>query len=279
MRSRLEEWRDLVFERDHKHSPLDSTAILSDEDVLHLSSVGQLAEDSLEAILGISWPWWSRYGTELTAHTRGVEVTFVPLPKPARKPKRGANEQDDGVDASTKKPRASSQLLQPPVSGNSSVLPEGSVGKSLDRIAATNISSGSNSLHNDSAPNVRRESVVGPSVSSTEHPHFFPAPLTTHTSHPTTSPGPFHPLSETLDGSTNEVIPAPYPQQWPWPGQWQWQWPAGQWPWPQGGRFPSQWPATQYHPIFHPVVNDNTRPQAPPSQPPPGYGPAPHPQP
>lgn len=39
MRSHLEKWRDSIFERDHKFSPLDSTAILSDDDVLHLSSV------------------------------------------------------------------------------------------------------------------------------------------------------------------------------------------------------------------------------------------------
>ena len=51
MRSALEQWRQSVFKRDHGGSFLDSTAILNDDEISHLSSVGRLSREVLEGIL------------------------------------------------------------------------------------------------------------------------------------------------------------------------------------------------------------------------------------
>ncbi|KAI0814764.1 P-loop containing nucleoside triphosphate hydrolase protein [Irpex lacteus] len=113
MRLLLEDWRETVFDRDHKRSPLDSTAILSDEEIAHLSSVGELTPEILEGILKPSWLWWGRYGQELVEHTKGIEVPYVPLPKAPRKTKRAPAEDTDKTEQSAKKPRTAAEPTQP----------------------------------------------------------------------------------------------------------------------------------------------------------------------
>ncbi|KAI0083575.1 P-loop containing nucleoside triphosphate hydrolase protein [Irpex rosettiformis] len=109
MQSLLEAWRDLVFERDHKYSSLDSAAILSDDDVVHLASVGKLTREVVEAILKPSWPWWNQYGDELVVKMEEVEVVFVPIPK-QRKSKRSPANEGGTSEVSAKKRHTESSV-------------------------------------------------------------------------------------------------------------------------------------------------------------------------
>lgn len=117
MRSLLEDWRQDVFDRDHRRSPLDSTAILNDEDIAHLSSIGELTLEILEGILQPSWLWWDRYGQDLVELTKGIKTPYIPLPKAPRKTKRASEEDTDKDGQSVKKPRTraepSTQTIAP----------------------------------------------------------------------------------------------------------------------------------------------------------------------
>ncbi|KAI0737493.1 hypothetical protein BC629DRAFT_1621220 [Irpex lacteus] len=116
MRALLETWRDTVFERDHRHSPLDSSAILSDDEIIHLSSVGTLTREAVEGMLKSSWLWWNRYGEELMARTEGVEATFTPIPKVPRKPKRSPADEVNEAERAAKKSRTTAVPQVPEIS-------------------------------------------------------------------------------------------------------------------------------------------------------------------
>ncbi|KAI0091120.1 P-loop containing nucleoside triphosphate hydrolase protein [Irpex rosettiformis] len=105
VRSLLEAWREEVFERDHKYSSLDSAAILCDDDILRLASLGKLAREAVEMALKPSWPWWDQYGNELIAKMDGVEISFVPIRKQPRKSKRSPASGADNSEVSVKKLR------------------------------------------------------------------------------------------------------------------------------------------------------------------------------
>ncbi|OJT09235.1 hypothetical protein TRAPUB_14310 [Trametes pubescens] len=84
---RLEEWRAMVYERDHPGSQWDSTGILDTPSIEHLISVGRLDNSKLAAILRGSWLWWDEYATELTELVSSWDVPFVPIPR--KKPQPG----------------------------------------------------------------------------------------------------------------------------------------------------------------------------------------------
>lgn len=117
MRNLLEKWRDTVFERDHRRSPLDSSAILSDDEVVNLSSVGTLTREVVEGMLRSSWLWWDRYGEELMARTEGVEATFTPMPKVSRKPKRSPADNVNEAERVAKKSRPTAVPQAPEITG------------------------------------------------------------------------------------------------------------------------------------------------------------------
>lgn len=117
MRNLLEKWRDTVFERNHRRSPLDSSAILSDDEVANLSSVGTLTREVVEGMLKPSWLWWDRYGEELMARTEGVEATFTPMPKVSRKPKRSPADDVNEAERVAKKSRPTAVPQAPEITG------------------------------------------------------------------------------------------------------------------------------------------------------------------
>lgn len=278
---RLEEWRDVIFERDHRYSPLDSTAILSDEDVLHLSSVGPLTQDALASILSTQWPWWSRYSDELIAHTKDVDVTFTPVPKPPRKPKRAVNEQTESASGSAKRPRATENVeprseLQPPV-----IVPSPSPESTGAEGSSTNATQSpvhTGMSYSGTAPGPShvfppRSHVQVPPL---EHARSVPATLYPHPSHRAAFTGLSYAENNPPQGPMDSV-PMAVPQ---------WQ----QWLWSQGGQNAPYTPAYRqpapYYPMYRPVAYHYTNPPEAPSQhppatahPPPFYSPPPNPHP
>ena len=96
-RSKLEDWRDLVQQRDFPDSMFGSSAILKDETIEFLSSLGRMTEREhlLSALVG-QWKWEARYGGELYGLLSHEDVgVFVALPKRTRGTKRPAAKLDD----------------------------------------------------------------------------------------------------------------------------------------------------------------------------------------
>ncbi|KAI0075558.1 P-loop containing nucleoside triphosphate hydrolase protein, partial [Panus rudis PR-1116 ss-1] len=82
---RLEEWRKEVFLREYKGSQLDPTALLDDETIELLSSLGPLNSNTkIQHLLKHRWAWWDVHGPELSALLLSLDI--VARPKP-RKPK------------------------------------------------------------------------------------------------------------------------------------------------------------------------------------------------
>lgn len=77
---KLQEWRQMIFRRDHASSQYDFTAILGDDLVTVLASVGKVTQAKASHALR-KWVWWDKYGGELTAFLVGLEIPFIPLEK------------------------------------------------------------------------------------------------------------------------------------------------------------------------------------------------------
>ncbi|KAI0697949.1 P-loop containing nucleoside triphosphate hydrolase protein, partial [Cerioporus squamosus] len=63
--TRLDEWREEVFARDHPFSQLDSSSILDDATIRTLTTVGSLTTSQVAELLEHTWIWWPRYGQDL----------------------------------------------------------------------------------------------------------------------------------------------------------------------------------------------------------------------
>jgi hypothetical protein len=96
-RLKLEDWRDLIQQRDFPDSMFGSSAILKDETIEFLSSLGRITEREhlLSALVG-QWKWEARYGGELFGLLSHEDVgVFVALPKRTWGTKRPAAKLDD----------------------------------------------------------------------------------------------------------------------------------------------------------------------------------------
>ena len=96
-RLKLEDWRDLVQQRDFSDSMFGSSAILKDETIEFLSSLGRMTErEHLSSALVGQWKWEARYGGELFGLLSHEDIgVFVALPKRTRGTKRPAAKRDD----------------------------------------------------------------------------------------------------------------------------------------------------------------------------------------
>jgi hypothetical protein len=96
-RSKLEDWRDLVQQRDFSDSMFGSSTILKDETIEFLSSLGRMTErEHLSSALVGQWKWEARYGGELFGLLSHEDIgVFVALPKRTRGTKRPAAKLDD----------------------------------------------------------------------------------------------------------------------------------------------------------------------------------------
>lgn len=78
----------MVWKRDYPNALFSSAAIVSDETVTFLSSLGRIpSRDNLSTVLAGQWKWESRYGDELFAL---LNTTDLPAMKPLPKKTRGA---------------------------------------------------------------------------------------------------------------------------------------------------------------------------------------------
>jgi hypothetical protein len=95
-RKKLEEWRTVAWKRDFPKALFGSSAILKEETVEFLSSVGRISSrQHLTNILAGQWKWENQYGDKLYVLLSAADVPLMkPLPKKTRGTKRtveGAN--------------------------------------------------------------------------------------------------------------------------------------------------------------------------------------------
>ncbi|KAJ7764573.1 P-loop containing nucleoside triphosphate hydrolase protein [Mycena maculata] len=92
----LDEWRTSIKHRDYPSPLFASSAILRDETIALLSSVGPInSRKHLQKILAGQWTWWVKYGGELYHCLAGQTIPpMVPLPQKTRGRKRGASESE-----------------------------------------------------------------------------------------------------------------------------------------------------------------------------------------
>lgn len=80
VQAQLRRWREGIFSRDMADSPLAPSAVLDEETVVLVSSLGPPAKDKLCSILRSKWIWWNTYGDELSKSLETLHITFRPLP-------------------------------------------------------------------------------------------------------------------------------------------------------------------------------------------------------
>ncbi|KAJ7731866.1 P-loop containing nucleoside triphosphate hydrolase protein [Mycena metata] len=92
----LNRWRTNIKARDYPSPLFASSAILRDETIALLASVGPInSVQHLKKILSGQWTWWDKYGEELYACLEGQLIpAMVPLPKKTRGTKRQREEGD-----------------------------------------------------------------------------------------------------------------------------------------------------------------------------------------
>jgi hypothetical protein len=104
----LDKWRTTIKERDYMSPLFAASAILRDEIIALLSSVGPInSKEHLQKVLAGQWTWWTKYGMELYDCLAAQEIpVMVPLPPKTKGKKRAAAEMASGVEVeSTSKRR------------------------------------------------------------------------------------------------------------------------------------------------------------------------------
>jgi hypothetical protein len=93
-RQRLNAWRTSIIARDFKHALFGPSAILSDDMIDLLTSVGNIKMKSyFEEMVECHWGWYSEYGAELFALVSSWEI-----PKQAKAPKESLKRtREEGV--------------------------------------------------------------------------------------------------------------------------------------------------------------------------------------
>ena len=98
VRNALYKWRTSIHARDFPDSLFGPSAILKDDMLDLLSSVGPIASVAvLERVLGGNWSWMSTYGSELWTELQKLNIPpMQPKPRQTKVAKR-AQEMDDGA--------------------------------------------------------------------------------------------------------------------------------------------------------------------------------------
>lgn len=76
----LKHWRREVYARDHRQAHYDYIAILDNDFIKLLSSVGPVTPSLASQLLSTKWVWWPRYGAELAEFLGSLDIVFEPLP-------------------------------------------------------------------------------------------------------------------------------------------------------------------------------------------------------
>jgi len=87
---KLVEWRTMAWKRDYPGALFGSAAIMSDETVVFLSSVGRLSDrEHLSNVLAHQWKWEECYGNELYSL---LSTADIPLKKPLAQKTQGTKQ-------------------------------------------------------------------------------------------------------------------------------------------------------------------------------------------
>ncbi|KAJ7768939.1 P-loop containing nucleoside triphosphate hydrolase protein [Mycena metata] len=91
VQSALHQWRVKIKARDYPTPLYTASAIMRDETIALLSSVGPIdSRENLQTILAGQWTWWGDYGEELYSCLAALTIPpMVPLPPKRRGTKRG----------------------------------------------------------------------------------------------------------------------------------------------------------------------------------------------
>ncbi|KAJ7859516.1 hypothetical protein B0H14DRAFT_3446642 [Mycena olivaceomarginata] len=141
----LDKWRTTIKERDYPSPLFAASAILRDETIALLSSVGPIdSKEHLQKVLAGQWTWWTKYGTELYECLAAQEIPeMVPLPAKTKGKKRAVEmgpESGVEVGASTSKrrrvdgPRITAGSI--PVAGMDSRTPAATTTRKITRAVA-----------------------------------------------------------------------------------------------------------------------------------------------
>ncbi|KAJ7026664.1 P-loop containing nucleoside triphosphate hydrolase protein [Mycena alexandri] len=116
VRTALHQWRVKIKARDYPTPLYTASAIMRDETIALLSSVGPIdSRESLQTTLAGQWTWWDEYGEDLYSCLAALTISpMVPLPSKRRGTKRGPEgvvEEEEsltgsGAPKTTRKPRA-----------------------------------------------------------------------------------------------------------------------------------------------------------------------------
>ena len=114
VRNALYKWRTSIHARDFPDSLFGPSAILKDDTLDLLSSVGPIASVAvLKRVLAGNWSWISTYGSELWTELQKLDIPpMQPKPRQTKVAKR-AQEMDDGAEDNTqarKRPRKETTL-------------------------------------------------------------------------------------------------------------------------------------------------------------------------
>lgn len=90
VRDRLVDWRSQMWERDYEGALFSSAALLRDETVDLLASVGPFtSRGQLERLLGGQWKWERKYGGDLYDLLANLDIPpMKPIPRKPRGSKR-----------------------------------------------------------------------------------------------------------------------------------------------------------------------------------------------
>lgn len=94
LQDKLRRWRETIFERDLAGSPLAPSAVMDEEIIELISSLGPLSKEKLSSVLQPKWIWWDTYGEELQKLLATLKITFRPLSIKKRTKKTGTEEPD-----------------------------------------------------------------------------------------------------------------------------------------------------------------------------------------
>ncbi|PIL28981.1 transporter [Ganoderma sinense ZZ0214-1] len=107
--AKLRSWRRDILKRSYAYAQYDGSAILDDDLITSLTTIGPLTPDIVSELLKEKWIFWEQHGTELTTFLQTFTIVFTPLPPKPRAAKAGTISVIDLLlDTTPKRPRADS---------------------------------------------------------------------------------------------------------------------------------------------------------------------------
>ncbi|KAI1784235.1 P-loop containing nucleoside triphosphate hydrolase protein [Ganoderma leucocontextum] len=94
-RARFRGWRKEVYDREHADAMYDDEAVLDDEFIAALDSIGSLSRNYISSVLKGKWPFWDEHAEELISFTQTFSIDFIPIPPKPRSRQSSASEPPD----------------------------------------------------------------------------------------------------------------------------------------------------------------------------------------